>query len=129
LKCLLHLLYFSVKANSPDNSIIEIQTSAVSIQLLPPKELKLSMNADFGGEEKNQDNLEGMLAAISKSCGDIKPFLKKADTKSDGKDAQDERSISVTRTGSSKRCDRTRPANDLTDKESELGVSLAKKMR
>jgi hypothetical protein len=129
LKCLLHLLHFSVKADSPDNSIIKIQTSAVSIQLLTPEELKSSMNADVGGEDINQDDVEQMLAAISKSCEEIKLLLEKAGTKSDRKDPQDERSISVTPTGSSERCDRAHAANDLTDEELELGVSSAKKKR
>jgi hypothetical protein len=95
--------------------------------LLPPEELKSSINADVGGEDKNQDNMEKMLDAIPKICKGIKPLLEKAGAKSGGKHAQEERSILVTPSGSSERSHRARAAHDLTDEESELRISSVKK--
>jgi hypothetical protein len=107
--------------------LIEIRTSTVSIRLLPFDELKSSIDADVGGENKYQDDAEKILAVIPKSCEGVNTLLEKRGEKSDGRDAEDERSIAITSSGTSERSRHARAPYDSTDEASELGISSAKK--
>ncbi len=124
---LLHLLYFSVKGYSQSNGIIEIETSTVSIHLVPPRELKSNVDEDVDKKEKNDENVKKILADIAKSSEIVKPFLDKTGTRCVAKSVQNERLLSET--GSTKHRDRSRSTDEDSDKESEDEAPQAKKKK
>jgi hypothetical protein len=127
LKHLLHLFSFSVKGDSQNSGIIEIETSTMSIHLMPLEELKSVVGTPVDVKEDNEEDVEKVLADIAKSCELVKPFLDKTGARRVEESTRNGRSVS--KTEPTERRARSWSTDEDSDEESEDDAPPAKKKK